>query len=73
MKNQIQKLKVIQLDFHTTKVTSNSVELTWNGCKDNVGGNGYQVLRNGEIIDTVVGTQFVDKQLQSSTEYTFKK
>ncbi|MFB6732704.1 lytic polysaccharide monooxygenase [Bacillus mobilis] len=57
--------------LHTTKITSNSVELAWNASTDNVGVKGYQVLRNGEMIDTVVGTQFADKQLQSSTEYTY--
>ncbi|MEK4578419.1 MULTISPECIES: lytic polysaccharide monooxygenase [Bacillus] len=53
------------------KVTANSVELAWNASTDNVGVKGYQVLRNGEIIDTVPGTHFIDKQLQPSTEYSY--
>ncbi|MES5894260.1 MULTISPECIES: lytic polysaccharide monooxygenase [Bacillus cereus group] len=57
--------------LEATKVTANSVELAWTASTDNVGVKGYQVLRNGEIIDTVPGTHFIDKQLQPSTEYSY--
>ncbi|MBE7121144.1 lytic polysaccharide monooxygenase [Bacillus cereus] len=57
--------------LEATKVTANSVELAWAASTDNVGVKGYQVLRNGEIIDTVPGTHFIDKQLQPSTEYSY--
>ncbi|PFM57475.1 chitin-binding protein [Bacillus cereus] len=57
--------------LQATKVTINSVELTWSASTDNVGVKSYQVLRNGEIIDTVPGTHFIDKQLQPSTEYSY--
>ncbi|WP_235440218.1 fibronectin type III domain-containing protein, partial [Bacillus cereus] len=53
------------------KVTANSVELTWNASTDNVGVKGYQIFRNGEMIDTVPGTHFIDKKLQPSTEYSY--
>ncbi|MCU5684967.1 lytic polysaccharide monooxygenase [Bacillus wiedmannii] len=53
------------------KVTANSIELTWNASTDNVGVKGYQVFRNGEMIDTVPGTHFINKQLQPSMEYTY--
>ncbi|PGM95529.1 lytic polysaccharide monooxygenase [Bacillus cereus] len=57
--------------LEATKVTANSVELAWTASTDNVGVKGYQVLRNGEIIDIVPGTHFIDKQLQPSTEYSY--
>ncbi|PGH84899.1 chitin-binding protein [Bacillus thuringiensis] len=53
------------------KVTTSSVELTWNPSSDNVGVKGYQVFRNGEMIDTVPGTRFMDKKLQPSTVYFY--
>ncbi|MDP7988821.1 lytic polysaccharide monooxygenase [Bacillus sp. MHSD_36] len=53
------------------KVTANSIELKWNASTDNVGVKGYQVFRNGEMIDTVPGTHFINKQLQPSMEYTY--
>jgi chitin-binding protein len=53
------------------KVTANSIELTWNTSTDNVGVKGYQIFRNGEMIDTVPGTHFIDKKLQPSTEYSY--
>ncbi|MEW9578822.1 lytic polysaccharide monooxygenase [Bacillus toyonensis] len=57
--------------IQTQKVTANSIELTWNTSTDNVGVKGYQIFRNGEMIDTVPGTHFIDKTLQSSTEYSY--
>ncbi|KXY29346.1 chitin-binding protein [Bacillus cereus] len=57
--------------LQTQKVTANSVELTWNASTDNVGVKGYQIFRNGEMIDTVPGTHFIDKKLQPSTEYSY--
>ncbi|MGF9878989.1 lytic polysaccharide monooxygenase [Bacillus albus] len=53
------------------KVTANSIELAWNTSTDNVGVKGYQIFRNGEMIDTVPGTHFIDKKLQPSTEYSY--
>ncbi|MGW5955684.1 lytic polysaccharide monooxygenase [Bacillus mycoides] len=53
------------------KLTANTIELTWNASIDNVGVKGYQVFRNGEMIDTVPGTHFIDKKLQPSTEYSY--
>ncbi|HDR4733431.1 TPA: lytic polysaccharide monooxygenase [Bacillus cereus] len=53
------------------KVTANSIELTWNASTDNVGVKGYQIFRNGEMIDTVPGTHFIDKKLKPSTEYSY--
>ncbi|WP_434163612.1 lytic polysaccharide monooxygenase [Bacillus thuringiensis] len=57
--------------FQAQKVTANSVELTWNSSTDNVGVKEYQIFRNGEMIDTVPGTHFIDKKLQPSTEYSY--
>jgi len=57
--------------LQTQKVTANSIELTWNTSTDNVGVKGYQIFRNGEMIDTVPGTHFIDKKLQPSTEYSY--
>ncbi|OTW76045.1 chitin-binding protein [Bacillus thuringiensis serovar cameroun] len=57
--------------IQTQKVTANSIELTWYTSTDNVGVKGYQIFRNGEMIDTVPGTHFIDKKLQPSTEYSY--
>ncbi|PKJ54132.1 lytic polysaccharide monooxygenase [Bacillus sp. SN10] len=53
------------------KITANSIELAWNASTDNIGVKGYQIFRNGERIDTVTGTHFIDKKLQPSTEYSY--
>ncbi|MDL2418010.1 fibronectin type III domain-containing protein [Bacillus shihchuchen] len=53
------------------KVTAHSIELAWTASTDNVGVKGYQIFRNGEMIDTVPGTHYIDKKLQPSTEYSY--
>ncbi|MGE8056079.1 fibronectin type III domain-containing protein, partial [Bacillus mycoides] len=45
--------------------------LNWKPATDNVGVKEYQVLRNGEVINTVAGTSVVDKKLSPNTEYTY--
>ncbi len=48
-------------ELNASKVSANSVEITWKASTDNIGVKEYQVLRNGEVIDTVSGTTFIDK------------
>ncbi|WP_377867506.1 lytic polysaccharide monooxygenase [Bacillus sp. R86525] len=57
--------------LQVVKATSNSLELNWKPATDNVGVKEYQVLRNGEVINTVAGTSVVDKKLSPNTEYTY--
>ncbi|RBP25421.1 MULTISPECIES: lytic polysaccharide monooxygenase [Bacillus] len=57
--------------LQVVKATSNSVELNWKPATDNVGVKEYQVLRNGEVINTVAGTSVVDKKLSPNTDYTY--
>ncbi|MCU5237573.1 M60 family metallopeptidase [Bacillus cereus] len=52
-------------------VTSNSVELKWNPSTDNVGVKEYQVLRDGQLIQTVQGTTFIDQNLIVNKEYKY--
>ncbi|KLA26165.1 lytic polysaccharide monooxygenase [Bacillus cereus] len=58
-------------ELQVIKATSNSVELNWKPATDNEGVKEYQVLRNGELINTVVGTSVIDKKLNPNTEYTY--
>lgn len=57
--------------IQTQKVKANSIELAWDASTDNVGVKGYQIFRNGVMIDTVPGTHLIDKKLQPSTEYFY--
>ncbi|MFE4764643.1 lytic polysaccharide monooxygenase [Bacillus mycoides] len=57
--------------LQVVKATSNSLELNWKPATDNVGVKEYQVLRNGEVINTVAGTSLVDKKLSPNTDYTY--
>ncbi|MCC2542731.1 MULTISPECIES: M60 family metallopeptidase [Bacillus cereus group] len=52
-------------------VTSNSVELRWNPSTDNVGVKEYQVVRDGQLIQTVQGTTFIDQNLIVNKEYKY--
>ncbi|PFX96224.1 hypothetical protein COL45_29950 [Bacillus toyonensis] len=57
--------------LYASNVSSNSVELKWNPSTDNVGVKEYQVLRDGQLIQTVQGTTFTDQNLTANKEYKY--
>ncbi|MFE6139183.1 DUF3472 domain-containing protein [Bacillus sp. NPDC057893] len=57
--------------LYASNVTSNSVELKWNPSTDNVGVKEYQVLRDGQLIQTIQGTTFIDQNLTANKEYKY--
>ncbi|MGF1438462.1 putative mucin/carbohydrate-binding domain-containing protein [Bacillus thuringiensis] len=57
--------------LYARNLTSNSVELKWNPSIDNVGVKEYQVLRDGQLIQTVQGTTFTDQNLTVNKEYKY--
>lgn len=59
------------LGLYASDVTTNSVELKWNPSTDNVGVKEYQVLRDGQLIQTVQETQFTDQNLTANKEYKY--
>ncbi|MEK4916088.1 M60 family metallopeptidase [Bacillus sp. FSL E2-8887] len=58
-------------ELYASNLTSNSVELEWNPSTDNVGVKEYQVLRDGQLIQTVQGTTFTDQNLTANKEYKY--
>jgi chitodextrinase len=59
------------LGLYASNVASNSVELKWNPSTDNVGVKEYQVLRDGQLIQTVQGIMFTDQNLTANKEYKY--
>ncbi|MEC2256659.1 M60 family metallopeptidase, partial [Bacillus cereus] len=57
--------------LYASNLTSNSVELKWNPSTDNIGVKEYQVLRDGQLIQTVQGTTFIDQNLTANKEYKY--
>ncbi|WP_368506340.1 M60 family metallopeptidase [Bacillus cereus] len=57
--------------LYASNLTSNSVVLKWNSSTDNVGVKEYQVLRDGQLIQTVQGTTFTDQNLTVNKEYKY--
>ncbi|MED3542398.1 M60 family metallopeptidase [Bacillus toyonensis] len=57
--------------LYASNVASNSLELKWNPSTDNVGVKEYQVLRDGQLIQTVQGTTFTDQNLTANKEYKY--
>ncbi|HDR7891174.1 TPA: DUF3472 domain-containing protein [Bacillus toyonensis] len=57
--------------LYASNVASDSVELKWNPSTDNVGVKGYQVLRDGQLIQTVQGTMFTNQNLTANKEYKY--
>ncbi|EEM55819.1 MULTISPECIES: DUF3472 domain-containing protein [Bacillus cereus group] len=57
--------------LYASNVASDRVELKWNPSTDNVGVKEYQVLRDGQLIQTVQGTMFTDQNLTANKEYKY--
>jgi len=55
-----------------TSVTSAQVGLAWAPATDNVGVEGYLVVRNGSAIATVPGTSYTDSTVAASTSYSYQ-
>ncbi|HDR4724795.1 M60 family metallopeptidase [Bacillus cereus group sp. Sample62] len=58
-------------ELYASNLTSNSVELKWNPSTDNVSVKEYQVLRDGQLIQTVQGTTYTDQDLTVNKEYKY--
>ncbi len=52
-------------------VTSSSVSLSWNASTDNVGVSGYNIIQNGNIVQSVTGLSATVTGLSANTTYTF--
>ena len=55
-----------------TSVTSSQVGLSWTPATDNVGVEGYLVVRNGSAIATVPGTSYTDSTVAAGTSYSYQ-
>ncbi|MEO0478446.1 MAG: LamG-like jellyroll fold domain-containing protein [Planctomycetota bacterium] len=56
----------------TTAQSTTEVQVSWGASSDNVGIDGYRVLRDGIEVAFVSGTIFLDSGLQGSTTYTYE-
>ena len=54
-----------------TSITSNSATLSWTASTDNIGVTGYEVYRNGILIDTISGTSYSVIHLNAAGAYSF--
>ncbi len=54
-----------------TNVAANSVTLQWPAATDNVGVTGYIVSRDGNPLETVTTTSYVDATVAPSTSYSY--
>jgi chitodextrinase len=52
-------------------VTSSSVSLSWNASSDNVGVTGYQIVQNGNVVQSVTGLSTTATGLSANTTYYF--
>ena len=51
---------------------TNQLAIDWSASTDNVGVKGYEVYRNGVLVDTVTTTYFLDSGLAANTVYNFQ-
>jgi chitodextrinase len=55
----------------SSNLAPTSVTLSWNASTDNVGVTGYEVSRDGVLLDTVTATSFDDTGLTAGTSYAY--
>ncbi len=58
-------------DLTATAVSTSRIDLAWSASTDNVGVTGYQVLRDGTLIDAVADTAYADTGLAAGTTYAY--
>jgi hypothetical protein len=56
----------------TTMASQPAVELNWKPSTDNVGVSGYQVLRDGVVVDTVPSVTYADVDLVAGKKYMYQ-
>ncbi|WP_299442022.1 DNRLRE domain-containing protein [uncultured Phycicoccus sp.] len=59
-------------NLEATDVQPSQVSLAWDAATDNIGVTGYDVLRDGAVVDTVTGTSYDDTAVAPSTGYTYR-
>lgn len=52
-------------------VTDTTASLSWSGAADNMAVTGYEVFRDGTLIESLVGAAYTDSGLASSTDYEY--
>jgi chitin-binding protein len=57
--------------LHAMDVTTDGVELMWNAATDNKKVTGYQILRDGTVVDTTDKTSYTDATVAAGTAYTY--
>lgn len=58
--------------LQATAIAHDRVDLSWTGSTDNVAVAGYEIVRDGQVIDTVgVQTVYTDTTVSASTNYTY--
>jgi chitodextrinase len=61
-------LPAVPQNLSSTGNTTSSVSLSWNAAN---GADGYEILRDGNLITTTTGTTFTDTGLSASTTYSY--
>ncbi len=55
----------------SSNVTANSVTLSWTAATDDRAIGGYQIVRDGTVIDSTTNTTYTDTGLSPSTSYSY--
>jgi len=59
------------LNLTITVISSRQIDLNWTAATDNIGVVGYQIFRNGVLIDTSDDLMFSSTHLAATTKYSF--
>jgi chitodextrinase len=54
-----------------TAISASQINLTWTASSDDVGVVGYQIVRNGNVVQSTANTAYSDTGLTAGTTYTY--
>ncbi len=61
----------VPVNVHATTITAQSITLVWNPSTDDTGVAGYDVFRNGTLVQSVPDTTATDSPLTPNTSFTY--
>nr|WP_263326359.1 glycosyl hydrolase family 18 protein [Neobacillus sp. Marseille-Q6967] len=61
----------VPTNLHAVEITDSTITLAWNHSTDNMGVTGYDIYQDSRIIATVSSNQYVVRNLNSTTSYSF--
>ncbi len=61
----------VPTNLSATPISTSQINLSWAASTDNVGVTGYNIYRDGNLLDSTIATSYGDTELHDATTYTY--